>query len=486
VAGKHLPRTSRVADRYGLSDRSVSELANALFADLSISADPHLFTRGKIRRERQLERTSGVYLAPVNITSLYFDGRKDVTLSMMKIGTSWHRKRSKEEHITIVAQPGDEYVDHLTLNDGTSETLASGLLQMMESIDSTQSVTVIGADSTNVNTGQEAGTIKLIERNLHRPLFWSICLLHCNELPFRHLFQNLDGVTSGPKSFTGPIGLALRSCMDRPVGNFQKIDQTLTLPEYNEADLSSDQRYLLASVRAVCSGFCPESLANRQPGELVHSRWLTTCNRALRVYMCEPNPSEALSQLAHYIVNVYAPIWFAIKASPSISDGARHFHLMVTATRYLPLNLKSVVNKVLRNNSYFAHPEAILLAMIADDRAEVRVLGYHKLRKAVCMGLRAREWRKPEINMAAKEYYRLINWKETDYLVPPPLAHMTVNDCDEAIKCLPEPLLLDYPNHTQCVERHVRLVTEASAAVCGHERRHGFIKSRKAGRAERH
>ena len=32
------------------------------------------------------------------------------------------------------------------------------------------------------------------------------CLLHINELPLRAVFTSLDGPTTGPKSFEGPIG----------------------------------------------------------------------------------------------------------------------------------------------------------------------------------------------------------------------------------------------------------------------------------------
>ena len=35
-----------------------------------------------------------------------------------------------------------------------------------------------------------------------------------------------------------------------------------------------------------------------------------------------------------------------------------------------------------------------------------------------------------------------------------------------------------YPCHTQAVERHIKLVTEALAAVCGKESRDGFIRVR--------
>jgi len=39
-------------------------------------------------------------------------------------------------------------------------------------------------------------------------------------------------------------------------------------------------------------------------------------------------------------------------------------------------------------------------------------------------------------------------------------------------------VIFNFPCHTQAVERSVKLVTEASIAVCGQTRRDGFIRSR--------
>ena len=55
---------------------------------------------------------------------------------------------------------------------------------------------VVGSDSTACITGNIGGVICLLEKSLGRRLMWSICLLHTNELPLRHLFTDLDGPTT--------------------------------------------------------------------------------------------------------------------------------------------------------------------------------------------------------------------------------------------------------------------------------------------------
>lgn len=102
---------------------------------------------------------------------------------------------------------------------------------------------VIGCDGTVTNTGWKTGVIRTIEEKLKRPLQWGVCLLHFNELPFRHLFQTLDGETTGPKSFSGPIGVQLSKCEKLPVLNFESIE--CEIPDIDKNILSKDQQYLL-------------------------------------------------------------------------------------------------------------------------------------------------------------------------------------------------------------------------------------------------
>ena len=40
-------------------------------------------------------------------------------------------------------------------------------------------------------------------------LQWVVCLLHTNELPFRHVLAMLDSTTESPDSFSGPFGKSL-------------------------------------------------------------------------------------------------------------------------------------------------------------------------------------------------------------------------------------------------------------------------------------
>lgn len=91
-------------------------------------------------------------------------------------------------------------------------------------------------------------------------------------------------------------------------------------------------------------------MLRRQPGKMVHSRWLATANRILRLYVSTAEPDESLVILVHFIIKVYALTWFDIKTESSCIDGLRHLFNIIKRSRYLPLDLKKIVDKVLQRN----------------------------------------------------------------------------------------------------------------------------------------
>jgi hypothetical protein len=213
---------------------------------------------------------------------------------------------------------------------------------------------------------------------------------------------------------------------------------------------------------------------------MAHSRWLTTANRLLRLYIGIKNPSTNLQILTNFVMKMYAPSWFVIKMKPSCTQGARHLFEMVCMSRYLPEELKLVVYPVIQRNAYFDHPENILLAMLTDERKHIQHLGLRRItreklpkrttKKRKSTETKAiREFAIPKLNFEATDYVDLINWQES-YITEPPL---TKNISDEDLKLLVatgDTPVVDFPQfpcHTQAVERCVKLVTEASTAVCG-------------------
>lgn len=139
-----------------------------------------------------------------------------------------------------------------------------------------EQLSAIGCDGTATNTGWNNGVIHNIGVKLGRPMQWLMYLLHFNKLPCRHLFQHLDGETSGLKSFSKKIGKQLAYCEKLPVAMYEIIDGEDTNVMKN--DVSKDQQYLRDIYRAVKTGECTPELAVKDPGPLNHSRWLICAN----------------------------------------------------------------------------------------------------------------------------------------------------------------------------------------------------------------
>ena len=150
---------------------------------------------------------------------------------------------------------------------------------------------------------------------------------------------------------------------------------------------------------------------------------------------------------------VYAPVWFYIKTKPKCYNGSVHLHKLIKLSRYLPAYLKKIVDPVLQRNAYFAHPENILICMLCDDRARIRELAVQRILAAVARsklkeGIRV--FRVPKINLNAKDYTNLIDWKKVNITEPPLTSRLSEQELRSLYK---NKHLINLPCHTQAVER---------------------------------
>lgn len=270
-----LTNTALAADRYGLSNRAVAAVLNAFQQDIGrISSHETALVMDpmKVWRERKSvrqksaqardERNSGGELK-----ALYFDGRHDQTRAERGADTE------TEEHIVVVAEPGSEYVTHFTPVSGKAYDQVNELVSVATAHGG--NISVLGCDGAAVNTGTAGGVCRLFELIQERPVHWHVCQLHANELNLRELFQHFDGKTTGPRSFSGPLGKAAGGAVHRqPVVQFHPVPGTVPeLPEAMVAELSSDQLLLYRLTRAVQSGSITTKDACRKIGPLNHARY---------------------------------------------------------------------------------------------------------------------------------------------------------------------------------------------------------------------
>lgn len=159
---------------------------------------------------------------------------------------------------------------------------------------------------------------------------------------------------------------------------------------------------------------------------------------------------------------------------PKLQRWVKNLFRSVELLRDLPVSVQRIVRPVIERNGYWAHPEAILLAMLADTDETVR-------RQAVSRIVRCREeatdelrpYQLPAINFDAENYTQLIDWSQERITEPPLTASLSEHELSSVGESMPS-----YPVHTQAVERAVQLVTQAASAVVGQSARHGYICAR--------
>lgn len=489
----NLTPVALVADRFGVSHPATAAIVTATLqmvglvtdSDQSLVVDEHKVKRSRDKLRNELRDRSAQ--DQDGMIALYFDGRKDKTLYMERGADLVYRQKcKKEEHVSLIAEPGGNYIGHVSLVKGSAENIEK---RIYESVNNSYSA--VGCDGTVVNTGTKGGVIRLTELRSKTPKQWLICQLHLNELPLRELFTLIDGPTKGPSAFSGPIGSSLKSSVQLPLVKYKKIPSNLPVLHHDMKtnELSTDQRYLYEMCQAVSSGVCSESLAVRNPGKICQSRWLTLANNSLRKYVGTLKPTKELKDFVTFILKVYAPTWFTIKINNKCVNGAANLLYLIKASRYLPLKYRIKVDESIQRNAYFAHHENILLGMLHDSREDIRKLACQRIlhaRKSI--NITVRRFTIPTLNFKAKEYYTLIDWTKTKVTEPPLTKNFTEAELIDLVQNgenskLWEAKIFQLPCHTQNTERCVKLVTEVSTRVADEIRRDGYIRTVLASRA---
>lgn len=88
---------------------------------------------------------------------------------------------------------------------------------------------------------------------------------------------------------------------------------------------------------------------------------------------------DYLFTMTKFIIRVYAPTFFEIKQKHSCKYGPRHFFSLVKKSRYLKGGAKTIVDNTLKRNSFWAHPENLMVSMISDSKYREDVISRIKV-----------------------------------------------------------------------------------------------------------
>lgn len=331
-----LTEVGKVVDRYEIPSVREAALVSAVLVDVGLVTETDkrfVVDKCKIQRARQNERERQLKeLSFDGLKGIYFDGRKDDTISY----SNGRKSKAKEEHIAFVQQPMSRYVGHKAVTNGCASTILNAMVELCrERSILIDDLLFLGSDGTRVNTGCDAGVIRLFEELIGKPVQWIICFIHMNELPLRSLIENLDGPFNSKSELSGPIGKKLKLCETLEIVDFELIDFQYSIPDSVLTKLNSDQKYLYDICKAIADGKVTRELAIRKIGPISKVRWATIASRILRLYVAEENPSGIHEIFAKYIMAVYAPMIFKLKHQSSIICAPVHLSEMIKSIKML-------------------------------------------------------------------------------------------------------------------------------------------------------
>ena len=158
--------------------------------------------------------------------AIFLDGKKFSTKTQEKVGDLFnHSYNENADHYVVTDAVRQSYLGDFVPECGTGEAIADGLLEFIEEKDGIEisDVTILGGDSTNVNTGPKGGVFAHVEKKTNLSFHRFICLLHLIELLLRAIVGHFVGVTSGPTSFASALGKQITTLKDPVISTFKKI-----------------------------------------------------------------------------------------------------------------------------------------------------------------------------------------------------------------------------------------------------------------------
>ena len=155
--------------------------------------------------------------------------------------------------------------------------------------------------------------------------------------------------------------------------------------------------------------------------------------------------------IVKYVSQVYFQVWFDVKVKHSIVDGPHHIITLLRLVRQQRKEFRELVTPYIQSGAWFAHPEAVLVSLLASPVAANRKFAVDqilKVRGDSDLGdMRKRNRVTPFLKMDATLLTGLIDW-EAD-TVHEPVFSFSLSKA-ELHEVLAKPLVIPYsPLQTQ-------------------------------------
>ena len=166
-------------------------------------------------------------------------------------------------------------------------------------------------------------------------------------------------------------------------------------------------------------------------------------------------------------------------------------HTILTQLRILkkqPKKVRDAVTFYVRTGAWYAHPECLLLSLLASPDAHDRNFAVDqilKLRGHQTYGdISTRPRVTPKINLSATSLIKLISWNTGHIVEPAFTCSMSSTEVEKSRTCAYK--VPKFSSNTQATERCVKLVTEAAGAVAGPKAREGYVRAQVQHRENMH
>ena len=194
------------------------------------------------------------------------------------------------------------------------------------------SLEVIGSDTTAEMSGHKGGMLYHVEVLLGRRLFRVFCCLHINELPWRHIVEQLDGPTSSKSGWQGSVGKLFTgvNSMERKeiFEPIHLLEPLVDIPDEVAKKMSTDSSVAWKILKTIGQGKLEPEVSALMCGKLCHSRWLTAGMRCLMLYMSKHilsrHDEEMLKQLATWVTQICLPLLFLFMVKHHIKHEPGH------------------------------------------------------------------------------------------------------------------------------------------------------------------
>ena len=133
-----LKELAMVCEQYEVSDRAGVAIALATLKAFGIVTEEdkrYVVDRSKLQRERQkckdkIKNKEQELFELVD--SIFVDGRKDATMTMVEVNDNYHCQTVIEKHYIIVGEPNSFYLSHVMRDDGTGYKIATSAYSVIK------------------------------------------------------------------------------------------------------------------------------------------------------------------------------------------------------------------------------------------------------------------------------------------------------------------------------------------------------------------